>query len=99
MSVHKALHSVDDIDRLNVSGDVVERGLTITEECVYGSIQELEKYIKVRKDRLITAASDRNGNISTKRKTTKYRKQIRRKTTVWIFEVADCGDCTQEDMN
>ena len=54
-----------------------ERGseLTSIAHCVAESIQGREDYIKKSKDRLVTAASNRNNNIRTNRKTTKTRKQ------------------------
>ena len=43
-------------------------GLISIEDCMYTSIQGLKKYTKKSKERLITAASNRNGNIGTSKK-------------------------------
>ena len=56
------------------------------DDCVDASIQELEEYIKKIKERLITVARYRNGNIKPSSKMTKTRKQILEKKTT-IIEV------------
>ena len=77
--MHKALHTIDYIDRLYVSRKEGRRGLTSIEDCIDGTIQELEEYTKKSKEKLITTAnnSDINrNNLRINRKTTKIsRKQ------------------------
>ena len=51
MSIRKALHTRDDIDRLYVSRKEGRRGLTSIEDC----IKEPVNYIKICRERLITA--------------------------------------------
>ena len=46
MTIHKALHSRDDVDILYVSIKEGGRGLTIVEDSVDTSIQRQEDYIK-----------------------------------------------------
>ena len=46
MTMHKALHPRDDVDRLFVSRKEGGRGLTSIEDCVDASIQRLEDYIE-----------------------------------------------------
>ena len=73
MTIHKTLHSRDDIDRLHVSRKG-KRGVTSMEDSVDASIQQFEVYIKKRGERLITAT--RNNTINTRiNRTTITRKQ------------------------
>ena len=73
-----------------VSRKEVVRGLVNIEDCVDGSILELEEYIKKIKERSITVANNSISNISTDRKTTKSRKQKKgRKITEWIFQATN----------
>ena len=74
MSMHKALHSRDDVDRLYVSRKEGRRGLTI-ENNVNASIQRLEDYIGKHRGGLFTAIRNNTDNtmdnrmtISSKRK-------------------------------
>ena len=46
MTMHKALHSRDDVDRLHVSRKEGGRGLASIEDSVHSSIQRLEDYKK-----------------------------------------------------
>ena len=46
MTMHKALHPRDDVDRLYVSRKEGGRGLTSIEDSVDASIQRLEDYIE-----------------------------------------------------
>ena len=55
MTMHKALHSRDDVDRLYVSREEGRKGLASIEDSVDASIQRLEDYIEKRKGGLITA--------------------------------------------
>ena len=48
MTIHKALHSRDDIDGLYVSRKEGGRGLTNIVDSVDASIQQLKDYIKTR---------------------------------------------------
>ena len=46
MTMHKALHPRDNVDRLHVSRKEGGRGLAIIEDSVDASIQRLEDYIQ-----------------------------------------------------
>ena len=48
MTMHKALHPRDDVDRLCVSRKKGGRGLASIEDSIDGSIQRLEDYIRRR---------------------------------------------------
>ena len=48
MTMHKALHPTEDIDRLYVPRKKGQRGLTSIEDSVNTSIRLLEDYIKKR---------------------------------------------------
>ena len=62
MTMHKALHPRDDIDRLYVTRKEGGRAIIINEDCVDALIR-LEKYIKNSNERLVTAASNSNGYL------------------------------------
>ena len=55
MTMHKALHPRNDVDRLYVSRKVGKRGLASIEDSVDASIQRLEDYIQIYEGGLITA--------------------------------------------
>ena len=67
MTMHKALHPRDDVDRLYVSRKQGRRGFASIEHNVDTSIQRLEDYIKKRGGRLITATRNNTDNTSNKR--------------------------------
>ena len=73
MTMHKALHPRDDVDRLYVSRKEGGRGLTSIEDSVDASIR-LEDYIEKRGGRLITATKSNTDNTMISR-TTITRKQ------------------------
>ena len=55
MTIHKALHPRDDIDRLYVSRKEGGRGLASIEDSVDASLQRLKDYIQKHEEGLITA--------------------------------------------
>ena len=55
MTMHKALHPRDDVDRLHVTRREGGRGLANIEDSEDTSIQRLKDYIEKRGGRLITA--------------------------------------------
>ena len=74
MTIHKALHPRDDVDRLYVSRKEGGRGLASIEDSVDASIQRLEDYIEKHEGGLITAI--RNNTVNTiDNRMTKTRKQ------------------------
>ena len=70
MTMNKALHPRDDVDRLYVSRKEGGRGLTSMEDTVDASIQRLENYIEKHERGLITAIRNDTDNTIDKRMTT-----------------------------
>ena len=68
MTMHKALHPRDDVDRLNVSRKEGGRGLANTEDSVRASIR-LEDYIEKYERGLITAIINNTDNTIDNRMT------------------------------
>ena len=66
MTLHKALHHRDDIDRLYVSRKEGGRRLTSIEDSVDASIQRLEDYIEKHGEGLIIASRNDTDNTKTK---------------------------------
>ena len=52
MTMHKALHPRDDVDRLYVSRKAGGRGLTSIEDSVDASVQRLKDYIEKRGEKI-----------------------------------------------
>ena len=82
MTMHKALHPRDDVDRLYVSRKEGGRGLANIEDTVDASIQRLEDYIEKHERGLITTIRNDTDNTIDERVTT-TRKKMGRKTTLW----------------
>ena len=70
MTMHKALHPRDDVDRLYVSRKEGGRGLASIEETVDASIQRLEDYIEKHERGLITTIRVDTDNAINERMTT-----------------------------
>ena len=70
MTMHKALHPQDDVDRLYVSRDKEGRRLAIIEDGVEASIQQLEDYIEKRGGIQITATRNNTKNMMSSGTTT-----------------------------
>ncbi len=69
ITMHKALHPRDDVDRLYVSRKQVGRGLASIEDSVDTSIQRLEDYMKKHEGGLITAIRNNTDNTMDNRMT------------------------------
>ena len=67
MTMHKALHPIDDVDRLYVLRIEGARGLTSIEESVDVSIQRLEDCVEKHGERLITVTRKNSDNTRTNR--------------------------------
>ena len=80
MTMHKALHPWDDVDRLYVSRKEGGRGLASIEDSVGGLIRRLEDYIEKHKQGLITAIRN-DTDITIDNRMTITRKQKREKKT------------------
>ena len=76
MTMHKALHPRDDVDRLYVSRKERGKGLASIDDNVDASIQRLEDYIEKYERGLITAIRNNTDNTIDNRMT-KTRKQKR----------------------
>ena len=74
MTMHKALHPKDDVDRLYVPRKEGGRGLASIEDSVDTSIQPHEDYIEKHERGLITAIRN-NTDSSIDNRMTKTRKQ------------------------
>ena len=70
MTMHKALHPRDDIDRLYVSRKEGGRGFASIEDTVDASIQRLEDYIEKHERELITTIKNDTDNTIDERMTT-----------------------------
>ena len=70
MTMLKALHPRNDVDRLYVSRKEGGRGLTSIEDSVDASIQRLEDYMEKHERGLITAIRNDTDNTIDKRMTT-----------------------------
>ena len=69
MTMHKALHPRDDVDRLYVSRKEGGRGLASTEDSVDASIQQLEDYIEKHEGARIRAINNDTHNTIDNRMT------------------------------
>ena len=76
MTMHKAWHPRDDVDRLYVSRKEGGRGLTSIEDSVDASIQRLGDYIEKHEGGLITAIkNDTDNTIDNRMKTRKQKRK------------------------
>ena len=69
MTIHKALHPRDDVDRLYVSRKEGGSGLASIEDLVDASIQRLEDYIEKHEGGLLTATRNDSDNAIANRMT------------------------------
>ena len=83
MTIHKALHPRDDVDRLYVSRKEGGRGLASIEDTVDASIQRLEDYIEKYERGLITAIRNDTDNTIDNRMTTTRKQKWEKKITLW----------------
>ena len=82
MTMRKATHPRDDVDRLYVSRKEGKRGLASIEDSVDASIQRLEDYIEKHERGLITAIrNDTDNTIDDRMATTT--KQKRETNQLW----------------
>ena len=68
MTMHKALHPRDDVNRLYMSRKE-ERGVTSIKNSIYASIQRLNDYLETPGRRQITITRNNADNIRTNQKT------------------------------
>ena len=84
MTILKALHLRDDVDRLYISRKEEGGGLACIEDSVDTSIQQFEYYIGKNELGLITSIKNNTDNTIDNRMTI-TRKQKWEKTTLWAF--------------
>ena len=83
MTIHKALHPRDDVDRLYVSRKERGRGLASIEDSVDVSIQRLEDYIEKHERGLITAIRNDTDNTIDDIMTATRKQEWRKNPTLW----------------
>ena len=83
MTMHKALHPKDDVDRLYVSRKEGGRGLTSIKDSIDASIQQFEDYIEKHDRGLITAIRNDTDNTIGDRVTITRKQKWGKKTTLW----------------
>ena len=86
MTMHKALHPRDDVDRLYVSRKDGRRWLASIEDSVDTSIQRLEDYIEKHEGRLITAIRNNTDNTIDNRMTKTRKLKWTEKQLHWRFK-------------
>ena len=84
MTMHKALHVGDDIDRLYVSRKD-GTGLAIIEDSIGVTIWRFKEYPEKRKDQLIASACSSKVKQKQTVKQQNLENKLERKTTVWIL--------------
>ena len=102
MTMHKALHPRDNVNRLYVPRKGGGRGLFSIWDNVDASIQRLADNIQKRGGRLITATRHNTDNTTTNRTTInskKKKKKMGRKTTLWMFLATNKQHLTRENMD
>ena len=85
MTVHKALHHRDDVDRLYLSRMEEGRGLASIENSIDTSIQRLEDSIELHEGRLIIATRTDTDNTKTDRMTITRKQKWEEKISMGIF--------------
>ena len=86
MTMHKALHPRDDVDRLYVSRKEGGRGLDSIEDSVDTSIQWLKDYIEKHEQELITAIRNNMDNMIDDRMTTTRKQKWEKKQLYGRFK-------------
>ena len=86
MTMHKALHPRDDVDRLYVPRKEGGRGLASIEDSVDASIQRLEDYIEKHERGLITVISNDTDNTIDDRMTTTRKQKWEKKQLYGRFK-------------
>ena len=82
MTMYKALHPRDNVDRLLVSRKEGGRGIASIEDSVDASIERLEDYTEKYRRGLITAIGNDTNNTIDERMTTTRKQKWEKKTTL-----------------
>ena len=86
MTLHKAFHPIDDVDRLYVPRKEGGRGLVSIEDSVDASIQRLEDYIEKHERGLFTAIRNDTHNTKDERMTTTRKQKWEKKQLYGCFK-------------
>ena len=86
MTIHKAIYTREDIDRLYVSRKKGGRGLTSIEDSVDAPIKRLEDYMEKRRDCLITATRNDTNHTMTNNENNKKAKKWEEKQIYGRFK-------------
>ena len=86
MTMHKALHPRDDVDRVYVSRKEERRGFAGIKDSVDASIQRLEDYIQKHDGGLITAIRNDTDNTMDNRMTISRKQKWERKQLCGCFK-------------
>ena len=86
MTMHKALHPREDVDRFHMSRKERGRGLTSIQDSIDASIQRLENKIRKHGRRLITAIRNNTDNASINRTKTTRKLKWERKQLYGYFK-------------
>ena len=86
MTIYKALHPSDDVDRLYFSRKEGERGLASIENSVGASIQRLEDYIGKHEGRLFTAIRNNTDNTMDNKMTITRKRKWKEKELYGRFK-------------
>ena len=98
MTIYKALHPRNDVNRRFISRKEGRRGLACIEDSIDASIQRLEDYIEKRGGRPITATRNNIDKTSINRiKITNFKNG--RKTIVWTLQVINKRNLTRKNLN
>ena len=86
MSMHKALHPSDDVDRLYVSRKEGRRGFTSIEDSVDAQIERPEDYIQKHERGQITVIENDTDNTIDNRMTITRKQKWEGKRLFWRFK-------------
>ena len=79
MTMHKALHTRDDVERLYVSRKEGGRGLACIKDSADALMQRLEDYIEKQEGGLISASRNDNDNTKTNRMTITWKEKFEKR--------------------
>ena len=85
ITIHKALHTSDEVDRLYVSRKEGGRKFASVEDSVDGSIQRLEDYIKKTWKKTDHSHQMQYWQLENIQKPNNQETKLGRKTTLWTF--------------
>ena len=99
MTMHKALHPRDDVDRLYVSRKEGGRGLASIEDSVDASIQRFKDHVGKHEGGLFTAIRKDTDNTMNNRKTTTRKQKWEEKQLYERFKTTNKQHFTPENLD